>query len=194
MISVEEASARIYRRSATRAERVPLESALGRSAPRMVVATVTMPPWSNSSMDGYAVRSATSPVLRAESQCSPRSGDDRGGEASRPRAQARRGDAYHDRRAVPEGADSWCERKTPMGARSAWRFAMTRDVWKNIRASGEDYQRGDTLAKRGNPSSSRAAWSSGVQPDSPDLGFPAAPRRDQSAPGTSSSGSGNFAR
>jgi molybdopterin molybdotransferase len=39
-------------------EIVPIDAALGRVLSREVVAAVTLPPWDNSAMDGYAIRSA----------------------------------------------------------------------------------------------------------------------------------------
>src|ERR1700733_8725870 len=39
-------------------ERVPLLDALGRVLATPVVAPLTLPPWDNSAMDGYAVRAA----------------------------------------------------------------------------------------------------------------------------------------
>src|SRR2546423_6834964 len=48
-------------------ERLPLRLALGRVCAEDIAAAVTMPPWSNSSMDGYAVRSADiTPVMSGE--------------------------------------------------------------------------------------------------------------------------------
>ena len=59
MISVGEASARILRKiHPLDAATVPLERAAGRVLAESVVANTTSPPWDNSSMDGYAVRSS----------------------------------------------------------------------------------------------------------------------------------------
>ena len=68
MLSVAEASERILAEvKALAPETVPLREALGRVLAEDVSATVTMPPWSNSSMDGYAVRSADiTPVMKGE--------------------------------------------------------------------------------------------------------------------------------
>src|SRR5688500_16263637 len=68
MLRVEEASERILAEIRTLpAEAVPLRAALGRVCAEDVLATVTMPPWSSSSMDGYAVRSADiTPVMKGE--------------------------------------------------------------------------------------------------------------------------------
>ena len=56
----------LARTAACRRE-VPIRAALGRVSAEDITATVTMPPWSNSSMDGYAVRSADiTPVMKGE--------------------------------------------------------------------------------------------------------------------------------
>ena len=68
MLTVAEASERILADiKPLGIETVPLRQALGRVLAEDVSATVTMPPWSNSSMDGYAVRSADlTPVMSGE--------------------------------------------------------------------------------------------------------------------------------
>jgi len=59
MISVEEALERILSRVGTLGdEQVPLTRALGRVLANAVSSTLDLPPWPNSSMDGYALRSA----------------------------------------------------------------------------------------------------------------------------------------
>ena len=59
MISVEEALERILARVGTLGEeQVPLTRALGRVLAHAVSSTLDLPPWPNSSMDGYALRSA----------------------------------------------------------------------------------------------------------------------------------------
>ncbi len=59
MLSIEEAIERILRLAAPLpSERVPLEEAVGRAASEDIVAARTVPPWDNSAMDGYAVRSS----------------------------------------------------------------------------------------------------------------------------------------
>src|SRR5438270_14006623 len=68
MLTVADASERILAEiKPCEAETVPLRQALGRVLAEEISATVTMPPWSNSSMDGYAVRSADiTPVMTGE--------------------------------------------------------------------------------------------------------------------------------
>jgi molybdopterin molybdotransferase len=153
VISVEEASARILAEiRQLEPERVPLESALGRVCAEDVVATVTMPPWSNASMDGYAVRSADiSPVLAGEPVTLRVVATIAAG-AFAPRA-LRRGEAMRIMTGapVPDGADSVIRQEDTDGGSERVEIKDGRDVWKNIRGAGEDYQRGDTLAKRGAP-------------------------------------------
>src|SRR5262245_38265735 len=58
MLTVEQAREQIFARvSRLPEERVPLLAALNRVLAEPVVATREIPPWPNSSMDGYAVRS-----------------------------------------------------------------------------------------------------------------------------------------
>jgi len=52
---------------------------------------------------------------------------------------------------VPEGADSVVRKEDTDGGKDRVEIRDARDVWKNIRPAGEDYQRGDSLARRGTP-------------------------------------------
>jgi molybdopterin molybdotransferase len=153
MLSVEEASARILADiRPLDVELVPLTNALGRVCAEEISAMITMPPWSNSSMDGYAVRSADiSPVLggnpvtlRVVATVAA------GGFAPR---EVRRGEAMRIMTGapVPEGADSVVRKEDTDGGKDRVEIRDARDVWKNIRPAGEDYQRGDSLARRGTP-------------------------------------------
>ena len=159
VISVEEASARILAEiRPLEPERVPLVRALGRVCAEDIVATVTMPPWSNASMDGYAVRSADiSPVL-AGKPVTLRVVATIAAGAFAPRA-LKRGEAMRIMTGapVPEGADSVVRQEDTDGGSDRVEIKDGRDVWKNIRGAGEDYQRGDTLAKRGAPRAYLAA-------------------------------------
>ena len=59
MLTVEEALEQILSRvPVLTTERVPLMSALGRALAETVTSGREIPPWPNSSMDGYAVRAA----------------------------------------------------------------------------------------------------------------------------------------
>ena len=153
MLSVEEASARILAEiKPLEAERVPLRQALGRVCAEDIAATVTMPPWSNSSMDGYAVRSADitavmsgQPVmLKVVATIAA------GSFARRP---LRRGEAMRIMTGapIPDGADSVIRKEDTDGGAEKVQIRQARDVWKNIRDAGEDFQKGDVVARRGTP-------------------------------------------
>jgi len=153
MLTVAEASERILAEiRPLDIETVPLRQALGRVLAEDVSATVTMPPWSNSSMDGYAVRSADiTPVMSGEPVKLRVVATVAAGEfASR---ALKRGEAMRIMTGapVPDGADSVIRKEDTDGGSSKVEIRDARDVWKNIRPAGEDFQRGDVLAKRGAP-------------------------------------------
>ena len=153
MLTVAEASERILADiKPLETETVPLREALGRVLAEDVSATVTMPPWSNSSMDGYAVRSADiTPVMSGEPVKLRVVATIAAGEFA-PRA-LKRGEAMRIMTGapVPDGADSVIRKEDTDGGASKGEVRDARDVWKNIRPAGEDFQRGDLLAKRGAP-------------------------------------------
>lgn len=153
MLTVAEASERILAEvKALAAETVPLRQALGRVLAADVSATVTMPPWSNSSMDGYAVRSADiTPVMSGEPVTLRVIATIAAGESA-PRA-LKRGEAMRIMTGapIPGGADSVIRKEDTDGGSEKVEIREARDVWKNIRGAGEDYQSGDLLAKRGAP-------------------------------------------
>jgi molybdopterin molybdotransferase len=153
MLRVEEASERILADIRTLPpEAVPLRAALGRVSAEDILATVTMPPWSNSSMDGYAVRSADiTPVMKGEPVTLRVIATIAAGE--RAPKSLKRGQAMRIMTGapVPGGADSVIRKEDTDGGSEKVEIRDARDVWKNIRPAGEDYQRGDLLAKRGTP-------------------------------------------
>ena len=153
MLRVEEASERILAEIRNLpSETVPLRAALGRVCAEDISATVTMPPWSNSSMDGYAVRSADiTPVMKGEAVTLRVVATIAAGEvAPKPlkRGQAMR---IMTGAPVPGGADTVIRKEDTDGGEQKVEIREARDVWKNIRPAGEDYHSGDLLAKRGAP-------------------------------------------
>ncbi len=154
MLRVEEASERILSDiRALDSEPVPLRASLGRVCAEEIRATVTMPPWSNSSMDGYAVRSADiTPVMKGEPVTLRVVGTIAAGELP-PEKPLKRGQAMRIMTGapIPGGADSVIRKEDTDGGSQKVVIRESRDVWKNIRQAGEDYQRGDVLAKRGTP-------------------------------------------
>ena len=153
MLRVEEASERILAdiRSLP-SEPVTLRAALGRVCAEEILATVTMPPWSNSSMDGYAVRSADiTPVMKGEPVTLRVVATIAAGEL--PEKPLKRGQAMRIMTGapVPGGADTVIRKEDTDGGSAKVVIRESRDVWKNIRQAGEDYHKGDVLAKRGTP-------------------------------------------
>jgi molybdopterin molybdotransferase len=153
MLTVAEASDRILAEiQQLDVESVPLRLALGRVCAEDIAATVTMPPWSNSSMDGYAVRSADiTPVMSGEPvRLRVVATIEAGKFASR---RLKRGEAMRIMTGapVPEGADSVIRKEHTDGGSAKVEIRDATDVWKNIRPAGEDYHAGDLLAKRGVP-------------------------------------------
>ena len=151
MLTVAEASERILADiKPLDVETVPIRQALGRVLAEEISATVTMPPWSNASMDGYAVRSADITAVMAREPVKLRVVGTiaAGGFASRP---LKRGEAMRIMTGapIPEGADSVIRKEDTDGGADKVEVRDARDVWKNIRPAGEDFQRGDVLAKRG---------------------------------------------
>ncbi|MGH7604765.1 MAG: molybdopterin molybdotransferase MoeA [Gemmatimonadaceae bacterium] len=153
MLNVTEASEQILAEIKTLPEEpVPLRQALGRVLAEEISATVTMPPWSNSSMDGYAVRSAditavmTGEPVKLRVVATVAAGEF----APRP---LKRGEAMRIMTGapIPAGADSVIRKEDTDGGAGKVEIRAARDVWKNIREAGEDYQRGDVLARRGSP-------------------------------------------
>ena len=153
MLSVAEASERILSEiRPLAAEAVPLRRALGRVCAEDITAAVTMPPWSNSSMDGYAVRSADITAVMTGKPVKLRVVATIAAGEFAPRG-LRRGEAMRIMTGapVPGGADSVIRKEDTDGGKKTVEIREARDVWKNVRPAGEDYQRGDTLARRGAP-------------------------------------------
>jgi molybdopterin molybdotransferase len=133
-------------------EQLPLDAVLGRALAEDVVAEATLPPWTNSAMDGYAVRAAD---IAGASRATPvtlrvvdrvRAGEPPGravgpGEATRIMTGG----------ALPAGADSVVrvedtDREAEAGV---VRVLDDRDAGQNLRPAGQDMKRGEKLLERG---------------------------------------------
>ncbi len=147
MISVAEASERILARIAALAgEPVATGNGVGRVLSGGIEAPIDSPPWNNSSMDGYAVRSSDIsmvPVsLRVIEEIAAGRFPSRGieeGEAMRVMTGA----------PVPPGADTVIRREDTDDGRDIVSIANDRDLQKNIRRKGEDFSAGDLLFESG---------------------------------------------
>ena len=150
MISVSEASERILENiRPLGAELVDLTRASGRVLAEPVGAATTSPPSDNSSMDGYAVRSAdlragatAGQMLRVVGAIAAGALPDRplgAGEAMRIMTGA----------PVPAGADTVIRVEDTDGGTEMVAIHNFRDLERNIRRAGEDFRHGDVLFESG---------------------------------------------
>jgi molybdopterin molybdotransferase len=131
-------------------ERVDLRSSLGRVLARDVISPVSLPPWNNASMDGFAVHAA----------------DIRGASASAPvrlrvvetiAAGWRGSFALSEGAAVrimtgapvPQGADSVVRVEDTGGGPDLVEIRSDRDAGANIREAGEDVRAGTAVMRAG---------------------------------------------
>ncbi|MBI1809171.1 MAG: molybdopterin molybdotransferase MoeA [Gemmatimonadetes bacterium] len=128
------------------AEEVPLRGAHGLVLAADVVSPITLPPWNNSAMDGYAVHAAdlaslptTLPVLETVRA---------GGIATHPLP---RGHAIRIMTGapVPEGADSVVRIEDTDRGLERVEIVRDRDAGKNIRPRGEDIREGQVVMPAG---------------------------------------------
>lgn len=147
MLSVEDAQAQVLARARPlETELLDVRSALGRVLAEPVVSRRTIPPWPNSSMDGYAVRAADTEaapaVLRVTARIAAGMVPDRPigpGEAARIFTGA----------PLPEGADAVVpqEEVEADGDGIRVRRPVERGAW--VRPRGEDVQAGERVLEPG---------------------------------------------
>ena len=132
------------------AERVGLADAAGRVLAAPVQATLTLPPWDNSAMDGYAVRGADvvaatpeAPVRLRVLETVPA--------GSRPRDVVGAGEATRIMTGapVPDGADCVIRVEDTDGGTEVVEVRGARDVGRNVRPRGEDLRAGDVALDGG---------------------------------------------
>jgi len=147
MITVAEASERILARiGALPEEAVATGSAGGRVLAAPVVAPVDSPPWNNSSMDGYAVRSSDVRELPASLEVIEEIAAGAFPSRALGAGQAAR---VMTGAPVPHGADSVIRREDTDDGRDVVNIRELRDLGKNIRLQGEDFRAGDTIFAAG---------------------------------------------
>jgi len=147
VISVAEASERILARiAALSGEPVATGNTVGRVLAEPVAAPIDSPPWDNSSMDGYAVRSSdvnSVPVsLRVIEEIPAGQFATRAittGETMRIMTGA----------PIPDGSDTVIRREDTDDGLDVVTITGTRDLGKNIRRKGEDFRAGDSLFDAG---------------------------------------------
>jgi molybdopterin molybdotransferase len=132
------------------AERVPLREALGRVLAAAVTAPVSLPPWDNSSMDGYAVRAADIASARQDAPAVLRVvGTIAAGSAAE--YTVGRGEAVRIMTGapLPAGADSVVRVEDTDGGTERVAVRNARDAGRNVRPRGEDLARGDVAVATG---------------------------------------------
>jgi molybdopterin molybdotransferase len=151
--TVEDASARILARIRTLdEERVALPDLAGRVLPRETRATLTVPPWDNSAMDGYAVRAAdvasaseSSPVVLPINESVAAGGF--------PTQPVKPGTATRIMTGapMPEGADTVIRVEDTDAGLERVAIKNARDAKKNFRRRGEDFNEGDAVLDAATP-------------------------------------------
>lgn len=150
-LSVSEASARILAAvTALASERVPLSQALGRVLASDVRSTIALPPWHNSSMDGYAVRAADVAGARAD-QPVVLPVLETVAAGGRARSALRPGTAIRIMTGapLPDGADTVIRVEDTNAATDSVAIRDDRDAGRNVRPRGEDLQPGAVAVAAG---------------------------------------------
>ena len=153
MLSVAEASARVLETVTPLAtERVSLEQALGRVLATPVISPITLPLWTNSAMDGYAVRSASVAGATADApvRLPVRETVAAGQFASGPLGEAEAVRVMTGA-PVPEGTEGVIRVEDTDGGITDVLITDARDAGRNLRARGEDLHAGDVVLDRGMP-------------------------------------------
>ena len=151
MLTVPDASAEILAAiSPLPVERIALPDALGRVLATAVVSPITLPPWTNSAMDGYAIRAEDidavgpgRPVQLPVVETIPA-----GRFASR---ALRPGEAFRIMTGapLPAGADTVVRVEDTDGGIERVEIRDTRDARRNIRPRGEDLHEGSVVLDAG---------------------------------------------
>lgn len=132
---------------------VPLEQALDHVLARNFVATVHMPPWDSSAMDGYALWSAdVAPggIVPAGTPVRLRvSGAVAAGDATPPPLAAGTAVRIATGAPVPAGADSVVRNEDTDCGTDTVEIRLLRDLGQHVRPRGEDFRAGDVLLQAG---------------------------------------------
>ena len=144
LLSLEEAQARILERVVPLpSERVPLEAAAGRVLAEPATASVDLPPFDSSAMDGFAVRSADTPgrlpVVARIAAGRPAPRELRAGEAM----------AIATGGTVPGGADAVIPIEYVVDHDNDVEIPQAVDAGANVRPTGGDLRRGEAVVAAG---------------------------------------------
>ncbi len=156
MISVDEARGRILRHfSPLEGERVPILEALERVLAEDIYSDIDIPPFSNSAMDGYALRSGDTVGASRKSPVTLKVvADLAAGHITHLKVEPRTAIRIMTGAPLPEGADAVVRfEETSEGLRGSW--GPTVEVYKevspqeNVRPAGEDIRRGELVLAKG---------------------------------------------
>lgn len=154
-LGVDEALDRILRDVAPLPEtRLPLERALGHVLARDVVAPVSLPPWDNAGMDGYALRSTDLTAIPPDGLSIQVVGEVRAGAAQTDAPPPGTAVRIMTGAPVPRGLDTVVrveDTDREAGEHGVIRILRDRDRCGNVRAAGEDMRAGDLLLAAGLP-------------------------------------------
>jgi molybdopterin molybdotransferase len=127
-------------------ERVPLLDALGRVLATPVTAPLTLPPWDNSAMDGYAVRSSDVAAASAEHPVVLRVLE-LVAAGTRPTVAVGAGEATQIMTGapIPAGADTVIRIEDTDGGNGRVAIRNNRDAGRNVRPRGEDVHAGQVV-------------------------------------------------
>jgi molybdopterin molybdotransferase len=152
-LSVEDALHRVLSHAGPLQEQtVPLMDALGRALAHPIRARAHLPPWDNSAMDGYAVRSQD---VGGAARETPRTltvvGETRAGEVAGRALGAGEAVRIMTGAPIPPGADSVIRVEDTDAERTEGRVKVysDSDLGRNIRPGGQDMQEGETVLQAG---------------------------------------------
>lgn len=133
-------------------ERVPLLETLGRVLAGPIISPLTLPPWDNAAMDGYAARAEDIAAATAERPVRLRVVDSIAA-GQFPTVPVRPGEATRIMTGapVPDGADSVVRVEDTDDGREEVAVRSDRDARRNVRPRGEDLRTGDTVLPAGIP-------------------------------------------
>lgn len=131
-------------------ESVPLETTLGRVLAREVVSPVSLPPWDNASMDGYAVRASDVRGARSDAPVALPVTETiaAGGFAASP-LEPGTAKRIMTGAPVPHGADSVIRVEDTDRGDERVLILDSRDAGRNVRPRGEDVHVGDVALASG---------------------------------------------
>ena len=130
------------------AESVPLTDCAGRYLAESVISPLDLPPFDNSAMDGYAIRSADTKTVPASLKLT---GESRAGQPSQHVLTAGECLRISTGAMLPAGSDAVVMQEDVTISGNEVQVREPVQPWENIRFRGEDLRRGAVIAASGTP-------------------------------------------